>query len=141
MGREKRDAAGRFVRRASDIFFNFARCARARLLRQAINFSIPYGLSFLLICPVAPVPRSRNIAIRKRGRDGEGSTGKYVRSTDEYSRNGKNCRIRETVSCHVFDYGDRSRADSELHSVSQRRCPAPRLRRHCRLRQTTARED
>lgn len=38
-----------------DSFFQFCGGVRARVTSAEINFSIPYGLSFVLICPVASV--------------------------------------------------------------------------------------
>lgn len=92
-------------------FFNFAG-ARARYFGSdkfldSIRFIVRSHLSGCVRCTCTS---GRNIA-----------TGKYIRSTDEYSRNGKNCRIRETVSCHVFDYGDRFYGESGLGITPSRR--------------------
>lgn len=48
---------------ASDIFSILQGRARACVTSAAINFSISYGLSFVLICPVASVAPARRAEI------------------------------------------------------------------------------
>lgn len=119
MRRERKNS-----RAASDTFFNFAE-ARARYFGSdkffdSIRFIVRSHLSGCVRCTCT---LGRNIATGQR------AVRKYIRSTDEYSRNGKNCRIREMVSCHVFDYGDRSYGvRSWNYTISERDDPAWRGR-------------
>lgn len=85
------------------LFFNFAGACAHYIGNDKFFDSVRFIVrSHLSGCVRCTCTSGRNIATGQR------ATGKYIRSTGEYSRNGKNCRIREMVSCHVFDYGDRS---------------------------------